>query len=92
MCIGCHNKIEETSDSPKVRCGKCRMAQKKKPAFSTLLLFPKVISLVCCPQITSLIVPEVSGSFTETNFIFFPDRVVKSKSRIVIIHRSYIHL
>jgi hypothetical protein len=29
MCIGCHNKIEGTSDSPKVRCGKCRMAQKK---------------------------------------------------------------
>ena len=29
MCIGCHNKIEGTSDSAKVRCGKCRMAQKK---------------------------------------------------------------
>lgn len=28
MRIGCNNKIE-TSDSPKVRCGKCRMAPKK---------------------------------------------------------------
>jgi hypothetical protein len=29
MCIGCHSKIEGISDSAKVRCGKCRMAQKK---------------------------------------------------------------
>ena len=29
MCIGCHNKIEGTSDSPKVRGGKCIMGPKK---------------------------------------------------------------
>jgi hypothetical protein len=48
-----------------------------------LMEYTRDVELVS--QITSLIVPEVSGSFTETNFIFFPDRVVVSSSGSIFI-------
>lgn len=88
MCIGCHNKIEETSDSPKVRCGKCRMAQKKtqlrKSANLKIKLDSSNLRFYISTKLTSQFVQEQNKTHLMDDEEDIEDSLLDSRLRLAV--------